>query len=108
MKRFSPRRYFASSSLSLALLTAGCTGDIGDDQLDSAQGGPAATGPGAVTDPTVGATDACEGATLIPARVRKISDEQYARLVTDLLPGVMPDKVATPGTELALIKDVDE
>ena len=56
----------------------------------------------------MGATDACEGATLIPARVRKISDEQYARLVADLLPGVTPDKVATPGTELALIKDADE
>ena len=40
MKRFSPRRYFASSSLSLVLLAAGCTGDIGDDQQDSAQGGP--------------------------------------------------------------------
>ena len=56
----------------------------------------------------MGSTDACEGATLIPARVRKISDEQYARLVADLLPNVTPDKVATPGTELALIKDADE
>ena len=69
---------------------------------------PTGDGTGSVADPTVGAIDACEGATLVPARVRKITDEQYARLVTDLLPGVTPDKVATPGTELALIKDADE
>jgi hypothetical protein len=115
IQRFSPpsrvfSRGFAASSLSLCLLlAAGCAGDIGDNLGDSTGEGPGGTvGPGGVTDPTIGATDACSGATLVPARVRKVTDEQYARLITDLLPGVTPDKVATPGTELALIKDADE
>src|SRR5882672_3839926 len=104
----APLRDFAASSLCLCLLATGCAGDIGDNVGDSTGVGPGGTlGPGGV-DPTIGATDACSGATLVPARVRKITDEQYARLVTDLLPGVTPAKVATPGTELALIKDADE
>jgi Protein of unknown function (DUF1592)/Protein of unknown function (DUF1588)/Protein of unknown function (DUF1595)/Protein of unknown function (DUF1585) len=108
IQRLTPFRDFASSFGLCLLLAAGCVGDIGDGEGDSTGVGPGGTvGPDGV-DPTIGATDACSGATLVPARVRKITDEQYARLVTDLLPGVMPDKVATPGTELALIKDADE
>ena len=104
-------KYLAASSLSVGLLAIGCTGDIGDNDAmssDETSGGTTTGGPGHVDDPTIGAVDACTGATLVPARVRKITDEQYARLVTELLPGVTPDKVATPGTELALIKDADE
>ena len=109
IQRFSPFRYLAASSLSLGLLATGCAGDIGEsDGMSDDTPGTTTGGPGHVDDPTVGAVDACSGATLVPARVRKITDDQYARLVTDLLPGVMPDKVATPGPSLALIKDADE
>ncbi|HEV8245756.1 MAG TPA: DUF1592 domain-containing protein [Polyangiaceae bacterium] len=37
--------------------------------------------------------------------MRKITDSQYARLVTALLPGITPEPVTTPGTETARIID---
>src|SRR5262245_5438509 len=102
-KRLARLREIAAASGFSLLLAAGCAGDIGD--VDGASFGEGPSGTTGGFDPTVGTTTACDGAKLVPARVRKITDEQYARLVTDLLPGVTPDKVATPGTELALIKD---
>jgi hypothetical protein len=86
----------------------GCVGDIGDNSSMDSQEPGGSTGPGGGVDPTIGSTDVCSGAALVPARVRKITDEQYVKLVSDLLPGVTPGIVATPGTELALIKDADE
>ena len=51
------------------------------------------------------AAEPCTGSSLIATRVRKITDQQYDRLVRELLPSATVPVVATPGTELALIKD---
>jgi hypothetical protein len=45
------------------------------------------------------------GAALVPARVRKLTDAQYAPVIGNLLPQVKLPNVATPGSELSLIKD---
>jgi hypothetical protein len=105
---FSALRSFAVSSLTACALLTGCVGDIGDNTSSDSQEPGASTGPAGMGDPNLGTSDICSGPTLVPSRVRKITDEQYLNLVSDLLPGVMPGMVATPGTELALIKDADE
>lgn len=85
----------------LFALASACTAiiDRQTEQSPPASQGTAGTTGGTVTEPQ------CSGASLLPTRVRKITDVQYARLVSDLLPNATVPKVATPGTELALIKD---
>src|SRR5262245_30543080 len=108
--------------LACGLLGAACVGEVADGAQDEAEAPPglapaAGKEPGAAQVPEKGSVGpgapgpagaSCSGAGLVPQRVRKITDEQYVRLVGALLPGVAPNRVATPGTESALIKDADE
>ena len=87
-------------ALALATSAAGCTGIIDG-------GGQAAPGPEPAPEVAPVAAELCTETALIPARVRKLTDAQYQRMVGDLLPSVTPPVVATPGTELALIEDLE-
>jgi hypothetical protein len=84
------------------LLLSACTAVVDSQPMPGAAGSAGSAGSSA-SDPA--ATEACNTASLIPARVRKITDRQYGRLVQELLPAVSVSPIATPGTELALIQD---
>ncbi len=95
----------ARTTLPLCALLAACTGEIGDSGTKpqtSVAGGPATAGESSESG------EPCTGAALVPARVRKLTDAQYARVVGDLLPQVRLPNIATPGSELSLIKDSSE
>ncbi|MDX2055514.1 MAG: DUF1592 domain-containing protein [Polyangiaceae bacterium] len=64
-------------------------------------------GPGSGVPP-IANPGLCTTAALAPARVRKVTDAQYANLVSDLFPGITPLAVVTPGAESATLKDTDE
>jgi len=88
--------------LPLCALLAACTGIA--ESGTKPQGGPADEQPPGSSEPS----GQCTGAALVPARVRKLTDAQYARVIGDLLPQVTLPNVATPGSELSLIKDSSE
>jgi hypothetical protein len=86
----------------VAVLTAatavGCTGSIGDrwpspDGVDVGTG----TGPGSATGPGYGTTGVPSDCYPVPTRIWKLSDSQYQRAVTDLLPSVKVPAIQTPG-----------
>ena len=88
-------------ALLLVLALASCTGEIG-----GRPGAPGAspTIPGAPGGPpagSLGPSGACAGGALTPARLWRLSDEQYASAVSDLLPGVTVPDVTTPGRSKA-------
>src|SRR5687767_11288483 len=91
----SERNYL---TLACVLLSA-CTAVVDGKPTESAPGSAGSTS----TEPQT--AEPCTGASLIATRVRKITDQHYAQLVRELLPNATVPAVATPGTELALIKD---
>ncbi len=88
----------------LCALLAACTGEIADSTTNAPTN--VAGGPGA--EPPAVSSEPCSGAALVPTRVRKLTDAQYEQASSQLLPQVTAAKVATPGAELALIKDSRE
>src|SRR6187402_1962407 len=97
-----PSTLARTTLLSLCALLAACTGQSADRDTKpqaNAAGGPPTAG---------GSSEPCSGAALVPTRVRKLTDAQYARVIGDLLPQVKLPNVATPGSELSLIKDSSE
>src|SRR6187401_2633742 len=83
----------------LCVLLAACTGVV--------DGPPGMPPPGSIEGPGSApiTSPPCSDASLLPTRVRKITDVQYSQLISELLPHATIPTVATPGTELALIKD---
>jgi len=84
-------------------LTLSCTGAIMDDPTGAEprggrgpnSGGGGVTGP-EILPPVVG-EPACESTQFTPARVWRLSDEQYVTAVKDLIPGVTVPTIQTPG-----------
>src|SRR5689334_7311414 len=81
-----------------ALVGAGCVGSVSGGGSSgssdpTAPGTSSSGGPGAVTPPP---PPAC-GSDSTPARIWRISDEDYQRAVADLLPGVDVPEISTPG-----------
>jgi hypothetical protein len=98
--------------------TFGCVGTVGQPLAPGTEGMPtpggpgggepsAPTGPGGPPAPGAPNTAACAG-DLIGARVWRLSDEQYAHAVADLLPGVTVPPVSTPGRSKAEFVNVAE
>ena len=94
--RFAPTTVTGSAQLGrlacVIVLGAGCVGSIpsaGDQRAPV----PGAHGPG---DPSRGGPPACAGEAT-PARIWRLSDQDYRRAVADLLPGVTIPEVSTPG-----------
>lgn len=118
MQLKTPRRVPPFIPLALLSLSLGCSAELSGSGPSSPTVGPAAQSDGKPSVDTVGEPTAgmppvanpalCAAAALAPARVRKITDEQYANLVSDLFPGVTPLAVVTPGAESTTIKDSDE
>jgi hypothetical protein len=88
-------------------LSFSCTGSIVDDPTGAQPpskggGGPSRPGPGGggtgpeILPPPVG-EPACDSTEFTPARVWRLSDQQYAAAVKDLVPGVMVPTIQTPG-----------
>jgi hypothetical protein len=75
-------------------LGAGCVGAI--PAADGA-GAPASGGAGPSSVPRGAPPPPACGGELAPARIWRLSDEQYRRAVADLLPGVTVPEVSTPG-----------
>jgi hypothetical protein len=71
---------------------AGCAGSISG----SGDQGVAPPGPGAPGNSAPGAAGLC-GGDVTPARIWRLTDDEYRRAVTDLLPGVTVPGVSTPG-----------
>jgi hypothetical protein len=78
------------------VLSAGCTGSI--------SGGDGMVPPSATGDPARPVPAACERDPT-PARIWRLSDEEYRRAVGDLLPGVTVPEVSTPGRSSAEFVD---
>jgi hypothetical protein len=110
----APRRPFGFSAAALGFALLGCNGTIvgadgtpenpsnsanpGDPNAPGGPGGPPITPTSVipdVPDPVTG--KACTTATFTPARIWRLSDEQYSAVVADLLPGVTVPSVTTPG-----------
>src|SRR5262245_612547 len=75
---------------------AGCVGSIpnaGDQPV-------APPGPRGSSGPSATPPAAC-GGDVTPARIWRLTDEEYQRAVADLLPGVMVPEVSTPGRSSA-------
>jgi hypothetical protein len=109
-----PTRSFGFPAAALGFALLGCNGTIvgadGKPETATNPGNPGAPGspgtPGGppitptsvipdVPDPVTG--KACTTATFTPARIWRLSDEQYSAVVADLLPGVTVPAVTTPG-----------
>jgi len=105
---------FSSALLGLGALLAACTGSIGDDSAGpSGSSGPGssssstsstATSSTTSTGPTStgagGGNSMCNSATAGPytaTRIWRLSDEQYANVVTDLVPGSTVPAISTSG-----------
>jgi hypothetical protein len=85
--------------LSLAIsfpLIVGCVGDIAQQSGNDRPGAP--TSGGAPTTSS-GAPAACAGDT--PARIWRLSDDDYHRAVVDLFPGIAAPEISTPGRSKA-------
>jgi Protein of unknown function (DUF1592)/Protein of unknown function (DUF1595)/Protein of unknown function (DUF1588)/Protein of unknown function (DUF1585) len=87
----------------LALATAiGCNASIGDrwdsaDDPGGVTGSGTGSGTGGLTGPGHGTTGVPSDCYPVPTRIWKLSDSQYQRAVTDLLPSVMVPAIQTPG-----------
>jgi hypothetical protein len=105
-----------ASLLALASVLAGCTGTV----LDAPGGRPGAGGGGNGMTATGGAGGSmlppvvnpetgkpCETSTFTPARVWRLSDEQYSNAVFDLL-GVRPPELSTTGRDRSQFVDFAE
>jgi hypothetical protein len=88
---------------SAVILGASCVGSI-PAAAGEGSAPPSASGPG--HSPQSG-PPAC-GTDVTPARIWRLSDEQYRRAVSDLLPGVSVPEVSTPGRSGAEFVDVAE
>src|SRR5688500_696417 len=94
-------RSLACGVLSVGL-TLSCTGNIMDD-VGTEPGqtrGPRGTNPVNNILPPAQGPNACESKQFTPARVWRISDEQYVAAVKDLVPGMEVPTILTPGRSI--------
>jgi hypothetical protein len=74
----------------------------GSDPGSGGPGGPGGAGgtgitPGAGGASTLPGTKPCASTSFTPTRIWRLSDEQYAAAVSDLLPGITVPEISTPG-----------
>ena len=76
----------------------GAPGQPGDPSMPSGPGAPPVTPSSSIPDVVdPGTGKACITSAFTPARIWRLSDEQYSAVVADLLPGVPVPGVTTPG-----------
>jgi hypothetical protein len=109
----------------LSVLTFACNGTImdGPGGAGPGNGGPGAVGPGpggpggggGTGDPSKNpnlpqppGAEACDSKAFTPARVWRLSDDQYVAAVKDLLPGVAVPTILTPGRSAQQFVDFAE
>jgi Protein of unknown function (DUF1592)/Protein of unknown function (DUF1588)/Protein of unknown function (DUF1595)/Protein of unknown function (DUF1585) len=107
----------------VSVLTLACNGTIMDGPGGSGAGGPGGVGPGpggpgspaGPGDPSKNpnlpqppGAPACDSKAFTPARVWRLSDDQYVAAVKDLLPGASVPTILTPGRSAQQFVDFAE